>query len=528
MNKHTIMILRIAVLLSFIFVLNSNFVLKMNSHLRNVDSLQPKISDLTSPIVIDDLPGSLNDWTWVESQVWFGGGNGSKTNPYIIDDITIDGQNSGTCIEIKNSNKYFIIRNCTIYNSGAESHPYYGAGIRFNNVSNGKIFNNEITNNRGMGIHLYFDIENITVANNTVNNNDYGGIKSRSGIALNVYNNCVNYNGWQGIYLVVNNSIISKNKAIGNIHEGFVLAESYYNNISRNIIADNGYELPTTSYAGIYLGSSCNNTFFQNRITNSTREGIHVRWSQYNKFLRNIVKNNAEYGIKIYGSNINSRNNVIINNTIEKNGEIGLSIAGDADWNLVYNNKFSLNNINAEDSANNNRWDNGSLGNYWDDYGGSDLDDDGIGDIPYDVPPVGGSVDNYPIWDDGESNAPNIIINSPAMNGAFGFLAPDFNITINDDSLINSTWYTLEGIGGTFNFIGLTGSINQDAWDNIYIGEITITFYALDEAGNIGTESVVVIKSIPSQPAIPGYNIYLLFGAISFVSIMVLKKQRIK
>ena len=252
MNKHKISILKIVVLLFLIFVLNLNFAPKLNSHLRNGDCLQPKISDLISPIVIDDLPGSLNDWKWVESQVWFGGGNGSKTNPYIIDDITINGQNSGNCIEIKNSNKYFIIRNCTIYNSSPGTYPNYEAGIRFINVSNGKIINNEIINNGGYGIYLSLDIENIIIANNTVNNNDNTGIRCWDGIALNVFNNSVNYNGGIGIDLTGNNSIISENKAIGNLRYGFTI-HGNYNNISKNIIADNGYEFPNANYHGILL-----------------------------------------------------------------------------------------------------------------------------------------------------------------------------------------------------------------------------------------------------------------------------------
>jgi hypothetical protein len=47
-----------------------------------------------------------------------------------------------------------------------------------------------------------------------------------------------------------------------------------------------------------------------------------------------------------------------------------------------------------------NQWDNGTIGNYWDDYNGSDLDDDGIGDTPYIIPGPGGNQDNFPIWDD--------------------------------------------------------------------------------------------------------------------------------
>ncbi|GAG31684.1 unnamed protein product, partial [marine sediment metagenome] len=53
------------------------------------------------------------------------------------------------------------------------------------------------------------------------------------------------------------------------------------------------------------------------------------------------------------------------------------------------------------DDGTDNLWDNGTTGNYWDDYLGVDADNDGIGDTPYLITGSGGSVDNFPIWDNG-------------------------------------------------------------------------------------------------------------------------------
>ena len=127
-----------------------------------------------------------------------------------------------------------------------------------------------------------------------------------------------------------------------------------------------------------------------------------------------------------------------------------------------------------------------------------------------------------------DTTAPNIAINSPIQDGIFGSTSPEFNISIIEENLI-STWYTLEGVAGTFSFTGLTGTIDQGIWDSVQ-GEISITFYAEDGAGNIGTESVIVIKSIPSQPGtpgIPGYNISIvLLGIFSITIISLLKKMK--
>lgn len=89
---------------------------------------------------------------------------------------------------------------------------------------------------------------------------------------------------------------------------------------------------------------------------------------------------------------------------------------------------------------------------------------------------------------------PNITVHSPIPDQAFGFNAPEFSITIADDSPINSTWYTLDGGLTNYTFSGLTGTINQTAWEEQEPGLITLTFYAEDEEGNVGFKAVNVIK----------------------------------
>ena len=83
-----------------------------------------------------------------------------------------------------------------------------------------------------------------------------------------------------------------------------------------------------------------------------------------------------------------------------------------------------------------------------------------------------------------------------------------------------STWYTIQGDTTQYSFTGTTGTINLDAWDTVLEGEINITFYAQDSVGNIGIETVTVIKRIPSPPSIPGYNMYLLL-AIFFIALII-------
>ena len=108
-----------------------------------------------------------HNWSWAESQPWFGGGIGSEVNPYRIENITI--ANTDRCIEIFNSEKHFILQNCKLYNS---SQSIWGMGIYLFNVSNGIIQNNNMSQlNFGIATQL---CSNITIQNNNMSQLNYG------------------------------------------------------------------------------------------------------------------------------------------------------------------------------------------------------------------------------------------------------------------------------------------------------------------------------------------------------------------
>lgn len=85
--------------------------------------------------------------------------------------------------------------------------------------------------------------------------------------------------------------------------------------------------------------------------------------------------------------------------------------------NLVYLNHFYYNGLpnQAFDNGTSNEWDNGSIGNYWSDYEGSDINGDGIGDDPYCyIEGDSNSQDNFPIYF--LAPKPNILITSHDSN----------------------------------------------------------------------------------------------------------------
>jgi len=149
-------------------------------------------------------------------------------------------------------------------------------------------------------------------------------------------------------------------------------------------------------------------------LFNSNVAGIKLINASNGEIIGNNCSNNS-VGIHLDNFNLLIINNTnIIGNFIYNNSQFGLFLNNVSNT-LVFDNNFTANNVNAFDNWTSNAWDNGTFGNYWDDYGGVDANDDGIGDTPYIIPGPAGSQDNFPIWDDGiniiAAKIDNIILN---------------------------------------------------------------------------------------------------------------------
>jgi len=100
--------------LNFNVRINDNF--PENCDDSNNDNQNLKLSKISGPIYINDVNPSFN-WS-VAKGAGKCTGNGTYSEPYVIEDYVIDVGGSGSCIWIENSDVYFIIENCTLYNSG--------------------------------------------------------------------------------------------------------------------------------------------------------------------------------------------------------------------------------------------------------------------------------------------------------------------------------------------------------------------------------------------------------------------------
>ncbi|MFX1325434.1 MAG: nitrous oxide reductase family maturation protein NosD, partial [Promethearchaeota archaeon] len=358
----------------------------LNKTFENLESSQ-KLNLTGTPIYINGNSG----WASTASSEEWCSGSGTFINPYIIENVIIDGQNSGSCIEIWHSNVYFIIRNCILYNSGS-----YDAGIKIEYSDNGKIINNKCLSN-------------------------YHGIFIRNGINFNISNNFVNDNTHDGIVLesFLDNCTIKGNQAINNYQHGIVLRQDCndifildnyiedhtYSGIlvqggsSNNIVSGNTV-INNRPLWGIWVYNSDFNTIEDNKISNNGKHGILIEESNHNLILDNIITYNEGNGIK-FSSWLNNfcEYNLVHGNKVNSNYGHHIHVDTYSRFNDIYFNAFVDNGDLARDDGLNNTWDNGTIGNYWSDYNGLDANDDGIGDTPHFILGSSGSQDKFPIWD---------------------------------------------------------------------------------------------------------------------------------
>ncbi len=156
MKKTFLMVLGVIFVLSVITINITYLSIDVgNSEYLDVDNENLKISKVSGKIHIN------NNWSDAKTAgVCIG--EGTESDPYIIEDLVIDGGDSGNCILIENTEEHFKIENCSVSNWGNKT---YDAGIKLLSVRNGNLTNNLATNPVAYGIILEESINNIIVRN---------------------------------------------------------------------------------------------------------------------------------------------------------------------------------------------------------------------------------------------------------------------------------------------------------------------------------------------------------------------------
>ncbi len=220
----------------------------------------------------------VHNWTWAESQDWCSG-LGTWASPYIIENVTINCHRQDYGISIRDSDVYFRIQNCTIYNTG---YNFGDSAILLSSVTNGTLYNNTVHSNYH-GIYPYLS-NNITITENIIKNHTYGIYVSGSNdiYILGNYLEDSDIVIYSDDNTIIGNTIRSRGFAYG-IH-----SNSDYLNITGNTIFNCSKGINLEYSVGHYVQG---NHLYENNW------GIFLKWVDDSNFTSNEIFDSKERGI---------------------------------------------------------------------------------------------------------------------------------------------------------------------------------------------------------------------------------------
>ncbi len=499
-------------------------------------SIQSKLmnqyNNLSSPLTIINNTGFMS--CNCVSQ-----GNGSSSNPYIIENFFITNQNYG--IKIFNTTAFFVIRDVWVnYTTSYLS----GYGIGLFNVINAQILSNNLSYNYLNGIYVnsssnvlikgnYFSNQisgvaiefssHVIVQDNFADNNTSGYTEEYS--VGNTFFNNTGVGNEDGMEVTgSNNTLISYNNMSINSNNGFhiynarniTLLENFISNSSvglffadsqNSILVNNSITLNSIgmSLTNVDLGTNTsnniitnnkvfgnsnglvldqgseNNTVDSNKIFNNLQDGITITGANNNTIKSNELFNNA-FGINIsfigsYTSVGLSSFNTIVNNKINVNTNEGVYLTSGANYTTVVDNEF-INNNNDSHQASNFGFNNTFSHNYWSDWTGPDTNHDLIVDKPY---PINTSIDSYDFYPLAiDLFEPYISLTTPANQT---YQAGEF--------YHNISWTILSNTFGTYSLSENASIIQNGTWSynqqiaiNVTMLKVGLYNFTLQVTGN--------------------------------------------
>ncbi|MGF1728691.1 nitrous oxide reductase family maturation protein NosD [Photobacterium kasasachensis] len=309
-----------------------------------------------------------------------------KSSDIVIEDLTIinwgsdlTAQNAGIYSDKKANN--LIIRNNKLQGDGF--------GIWLQSGKHIKVKGNEVEGNpalrsadRGNGIQLS-KVEDVEVTGNTVS-------KTRD-----------------GLYIIASQYNVLKNNTMHDLRYGIHYMYSHSNEVLDN--------LAYNTRAGYALMSSRKLTVRGNETRDSEDYGFLMNFITYSDISHNRISNvwtkpenkvmgRDGKGLFVY----NSGYNTISYNTIDT-AEIGIHLTAGSENVKVFGNSFINNPVQVKYVSNREQeWSQEGIGNFWSNYLGWDLDNNGRGDTPFE--PNDG-IDKL-IWQYPEAK---VLLDSPAI-----------------------------------------------------------------------------------------------------------------
>ena len=300
--------------------------------------------------------------------------------PMVIDggnQATIDAGGKGTVILLETDGA--TIKNLHITNSG-ESHNDIDAGVQIRGKFN--VVKDNIIDNCLFGVDLQQSNNNV-VRNNTISSKPFDlGQRGDSVRLWYSFNNKVTDNKISGVRDMVvwysADNELSRNISSGSRYSLHFMYSRY------NLVDDNNYYNNTV---GIFLMYSDGITVRNNHIAHAAGPtGVGIGFKETSDLT--IENNEILYcatGLYIDVSPYQpDTTNRFSGNLVAYNG-IGVRFLNDWTGNIFKQNQFVDNLtqivVSGGKTANRNVWE----GNYWSDYEGFDLDQDGVGDKPYEL-----------------------------------------------------------------------------------------------------------------------------------------------
>jgi parallel beta-helix repeat protein len=411
-------------------------------------------------------------------------GNGTKSNPYLIEDLSIHAKFDGIGISIVSTSAFFIIQNCEIYSFDEKT----GTGIYLEKVVNGVVtdcfihrlalgisvlksekceFNTNTLSELGKGFYLTQSLW-LTLESNYLTKSGYGVHLNKidfSNVLANNLDDC-NY----GILIESSVEIETQSNHITGSFFGLYFHNTVRSKSINNMIQQSQY--------GVYFAYSqeCNITSSE---LSMNRYGISLLEVDVGTIMTNLIESNSDYGIHIK----NSRDVEILSNTLFDNKGIGIYIIGVARAE-IHENEIGYNlGANAADFVGTstkglvNNWDS----NAWSDYKGT---------VNYSISGDRGSHDNSPHYIVYLDSPPNINAEGPATGfinwSASAFKPSYYSITMNSIVVEEGFW---------------DGSDISTAFSDLELGTYTFVLTVTTQSGKSKSDTVVmnVLDTTPPE-----------------------------
>jgi parallel beta-helix repeat protein len=296
-------------------------------------------------------------------------------------------------------------------------------GIYLDSSHNSSLSKNNVTGNF-YGVYLSASSNN-TFIYNDISGNDYPGVWLRSSSNNEIRENRITENLQDGIWLSASSD---DNRVIGNAISGNAFGiriDDYSNNVLRNNdLRDNGcnfgvfgsylaefiqdidesntvngkpviywidrQDVTVPVDAGYVALVDCSGITVQNLSLSRNGQALLLVCTIDSLITQNNLTENI-HGIYLCSSS----DNTVYGNNISRNAANGIYLYYSESNSFFYNNFIDNTNHVYTVGASSNSWDNGTEGNYWTSYTGTDNDADGIGDTPHVLD--GNNQDNYPL-----------------------------------------------------------------------------------------------------------------------------------